>query len=227
MSSRWRSTSAARTSGRAATSDARALTSRRADRALTSSPSSVTPLAEPDRARQRVGRAAQLGERDAAVHRAGVEVREAERVGDGARDGGLAGARGPVDGDQHAAEHRRRPLPRQCETPRPRLDPQASRGRADVSPCSEREHGARLAGPASGDRVGHAAVDGSRRVARARQPAADPVAEIVVPPRLAVALPRRPRSSCERDAAGWPSASRRRRSCSAGTAASRAGRCRR
>ena len=56
---------------------------------------------EADRAGGRVGRAAQVGERDGAVHRAGVEVREAERRGDGARDGGLAGARGPVDGDEH------------------------------------------------------------------------------------------------------------------------------
>ena len=54
-------------------------------------------LARPRRRRRRVGG----GERDAAVHRARVQVREAEPLGDGAGDGGLAGPRGPVDRDDH------------------------------------------------------------------------------------------------------------------------------
>ena len=40
-------------------------------------------------------------EGDAAVHRPRVEVGEAERRGDAARDGGLAGPGGPVDRDHH------------------------------------------------------------------------------------------------------------------------------
>ena len=38
---------------------------------------------------------------DAAVHRPGVEVGEAQRARGGAGDGGLAGPRGAVDGDEH------------------------------------------------------------------------------------------------------------------------------
>ena len=42
------------------------------------------------------------GERDGAVHRARVEVREAEPLRDGAGDRGLAGPGGAVDGDDHS-----------------------------------------------------------------------------------------------------------------------------
>ena len=39
------------------------------------------------------------GERDRAIHRAGVDEHERQRVGQAARDGALAGARGAVDRD--------------------------------------------------------------------------------------------------------------------------------
>ena len=65
---------------------------------VTSSPSASTR--SPVEADVGVSLAAREGH--GAVHRARVEVRPAERVGDGAGDGGLAGPRGAVDGDEHA-----------------------------------------------------------------------------------------------------------------------------
>jgi len=47
-------------------------------------------------------RVAVARQRDGAVHRPGIEVRVAERVGGRAGDGGLPGPRGAVDGEQHA-----------------------------------------------------------------------------------------------------------------------------
>ena len=41
-----------------------------------------------------------------AVHRAGVEVAEAEPLREAARDGALSGPRGAVDGDDHRLGHR-------------------------------------------------------------------------------------------------------------------------
>jgi len=47
-------------------------------------------------------------ERDRAVHRAGVEEGEAERLGDLARERALARGRGSVDGDDHRRSRPRR-----------------------------------------------------------------------------------------------------------------------
>ena len=74
--------------------------------AVTSSPSSRTrsptsmslALGDPARAAASLPAAASA---DRAVHRPRVEVREAEPLGDGARDRGLAGPGRAVDGDDH------------------------------------------------------------------------------------------------------------------------------
>ncbi len=52
-----------------------------------------------ERARRRAALSGR--QRDGAVHRPRVEVREAEPLGDGTRDGRLAGPGGAVDGDEH------------------------------------------------------------------------------------------------------------------------------
>src|SRR3954452_11997086 len=69
---------------------------------------------DPSRAGQRadgarvVGVAAgtQRGQRDRPVHRPGIEVREAEALGERPRNRGFAGPGGAVDGDDHAPEDR-------------------------------------------------------------------------------------------------------------------------
>ena len=109
------STSAARTAGSAATRDARSETSGVADR-LASRPRRRAARARP-RARSRRRPRAPRGSRarsrsgssaDAAVHRAAVEVAEAEPLGERARHRRLAGPGGPVDRDDHARKLQRR-----------------------------------------------------------------------------------------------------------------------
>ena len=72
-------------------------------RSVTSSPSSSTRSPSSSRALRATaaGSPPSAAAADRAVHRAGVEVREAEPLRGGAGDGGLAGPGGPVDGDDH------------------------------------------------------------------------------------------------------------------------------
>ena len=100
------------------------------------------------------------GQRDAAVHRPGVQVGEAERAGDRARDGRLARSGGPVDRDHHqpapGARGRRRsrdrrPLPPPSRRPRrpprrrgrpPRRAAPAGDRRARRAPAAQRARAA-------------------------------------------------------------------------------------
>src|SRR6187200_3460354 len=103
-SARWRSSIAARTAGSRARIEAAWAISGARIAAVTSSPSEDALAVEADLERRRV---AVARERDRAVHRARVEVTEAEGVRYRAGDGRLAGPRGTVDGDQHGGCHDR------------------------------------------------------------------------------------------------------------------------
>ena len=104
-----RRTSASRTPGSAATREAPARHVGGADRvgdvAAVEQDAVAERIVDPPRSprRRRRGRG---GERHRAVHRPRVQVREAEPLRDGAGDGGLAGPRGAVDGDDHGDEAR-------------------------------------------------------------------------------------------------------------------------
>ena len=97
--------SASRTPGSAATRDAPADTSGVRIAVVTSRPSSRTrsPTSMSILSRDLGGVAALLlrRQRDSPVHRARVQVREAEPVCDGPGHGGLAGPGGAVDRDHH------------------------------------------------------------------------------------------------------------------------------
>ena len=77
--------------------------SRRSRRGRRSAPARRPRSRSARRPRRRARRSSRGGEADAAVHRPGVQVREAEPCGDGARDRGLSGPGGTVDGDDHGA----------------------------------------------------------------------------------------------------------------------------
>ena len=100
------------------------------------------------------------GQRDRSVHRAGVQVGEAERVGDGARHRRLAGAGRPVDRatTDHAGTSRSPPRRRRTPDRTPRRPP----SRPPRRPPPTRARRPRRAAPAGGRRGRR----GARRAAR-------------------------------------------------------------
>ena len=115
------------------------------------------------------------GQADAAIHRPRVQVREAEPLRDSARDRGLAGPRGPVDGDDHGGSAYDRALQAICRSStrdpqtlmRGRRDgvPRTRRARLAAGPCVGRGPGPRRATGAPGA-LALGALDRGRRAAR-------------------------------------------------------------